>query len=323
MEPKLTEYSEAHRTAVRTAAEASYEACQECGSPLDRRQRYCVSCGARRGDVSNPSSTYFAAASRRRRTGGARPAAAATPPSTSRAAAVGFFALLPIAVAIGVLVGRNGSGSNDEDLLKALRSRNAAVAATGTGGATNALASTASTASQPLPSDWTLAKGFTVKLSLLPIAGTDAAAAGKAKKAAEEKGAKGVGIINPRDFTTTPDQGAKSYVLYSGEFKQKADAEKALAALKKKFPQAEVVAVASTSADGGLGKPVAHTKYGDVHDVKHLAPTPQKVAQDTRTVQDIANDTGKSYVDKQQQLPDVISVGGDPNSAPPPQLPGD
>jgi len=48
-----------------------YESCQECGAPLDRQQRYCVNCAARRSDASNPAARYFAAASRDRRRVGA------------------------------------------------------------------------------------------------------------------------------------------------------------------------------------------------------------------------------------------------------------
>jgi hypothetical protein len=60
---------------------------------------------------------------------------AAKPGPGSRAAAVGFFALLPIAVALGVVVGRSGSGEgNDEALLEALRRQEAAVASTAADG---------------------------------------------------------------------------------------------------------------------------------------------------------------------------------------------
>lgn len=97
-----------------------YEPCEECGAPLDPQQRYCVECAARRGNGSNPSSRYFAAMSKKSR----RPltkSQAKPPGGGSRAAAVGFFALLPIAVALGVVVGRSGSGdSNETALLKAL-----------------------------------------------------------------------------------------------------------------------------------------------------------------------------------------------------------
>jgi hypothetical protein len=109
-----------------------YEPCEECAAPLDPQQRYCVNCAARRGNGANPSSRYFAAMSKRAHRPPPRPAAKAG--SGSRAAAVGFFALLPIAVAIGVVVGRSGSdGGENEALLQALRNQPAAVAGTSAG----------------------------------------------------------------------------------------------------------------------------------------------------------------------------------------------
>lgn len=112
-----------------------YEPCEECGAALDPQQRYCVNCAARRGNGANPSSRYFASMSKRAR----RPVATRAPgkqPPSSRAAAVGFFALLPIAVAIGVVVGRSDSNSGDEGaLLQALREQgsNGAVASAAEG----------------------------------------------------------------------------------------------------------------------------------------------------------------------------------------------
>jgi hypothetical protein len=115
-----------------------YEPCEECGAPLDPQQRYCVNCAARRGNGANPASRYFAAMSKRAHRPPLR--APAKSGSNSRAAAVGFFALLPIAVAIGVVVGRSGNDSGEnEALLEALRNRPAAVAAT-TAGTTAATA---------------------------------------------------------------------------------------------------------------------------------------------------------------------------------------
>ncbi len=106
-----------------------YEPCEECGAPLDPQQRYCVHCAARRGNGANPASRYFAAMSKRARRPVARPPAKAS--GGSRAAAVGFFALLPIAVAIGVVVGKAGSGEDNGALVQALREQNAAVAGSG------------------------------------------------------------------------------------------------------------------------------------------------------------------------------------------------
>lgn len=111
---------------------AGYEPCAECGAAMDPQQRYCVNCAARRGNGANPSSRYFATMSARARKPLVGPKKEKAAPA-SRAAAVGFFALLPIAVALGVIVGRgSGSDGNSEALLEALRAQQgAAVASTG------------------------------------------------------------------------------------------------------------------------------------------------------------------------------------------------
>jgi hypothetical protein len=117
-----------------------FEPCEECGAPMDPQQRYCVNCAARRGNGANPASRYFAAMSRKARRQPVR--AGRKRASGSRAAAVSFFALLPIAVAIGVVVGRAGAGSDESAILEALRKQGTASAsaglATGGGGAAQA-----------------------------------------------------------------------------------------------------------------------------------------------------------------------------------------
>jgi hypothetical protein len=200
------------------ASVGQYEPCEECGSPLDPQQRYCVNCAARRGNGANPSSRYFAAMSKRAHRPPPRPPAKAG--SGSRAAAVGFFALLPIAVAIGVVVGRSGNDSGEnEALLEALRNRPAVAG-------TTADATTASTG-------------------------------GKPRKAKE----------------------------------------------------------ASKSTKGG-GKVVAKTSNGEVHQVLGYKPPEKKVEEDTRLVEENPEQVGSNYIKAQQNIPDVVVVGGDPGSAP-------
>jgi hypothetical protein len=110
----------------------NYEPCEECGAPLDPQQRYCVNCAARRGNGANPASRYFAAMSKKARRPLSRPPQKAGP--GSRAAAVAFFALLPVAVALGVVVGRGDGGAEDnEALLRALRNSEARTASVATG----------------------------------------------------------------------------------------------------------------------------------------------------------------------------------------------
>jgi hypothetical protein len=199
---------------------SQYEPCEECGAPLDPQQRYCVSCGARRGNGANPASRYFAETSKRAHRPPPRPAVKKA--SGSRAAAVGFFALLPIAVAIGVVVGRSGNdGNENEALLEALRNQPATVASGATAG-------TASTG-----------------------------AAAKAKKAKEAK----------------------------------------------------------KSTKGG-GKVVAKTSNGEVHQVTGYKPPQKKVEEDTRLVEENPEQVGDDYIKAQQNIPDVVVVGGDPGSAP-------
>ena len=279
-------------------AKAEYAHCEECGAPLDEKQRYCVSCGARRRDASAPASRYFATAARRSRRGSGRPAG----PSGARAAAVLFFVVLPIAVAIGVLVGKgNGGGNNnDQQLAEALKSLQAS------GGGGTALASTAT--ATPITSDFTLDQGYTVELKTLPVDGTDQAAVDAAKKAATDQGAADVGIINISEFAVTPAPPANTYVLFSGEFKSKAEATNALGKLKGKFKDAQVVSVKRSAGD--QGQLVDKTQYGDVHKVEGFTPDAQKVASDTALVQQQAEKVGKNYVDSQKDLPDVIVVGG-------------
>lgn len=199
----------------------TYEPCEECGAPLDPQQRYCVNCAARRGNGANPASRYFAAMSKKARRPLTRPPAKAGP--GSRAAAVGFFALLPIAVALGVVVGRSDSGGGEsEALLRALRNQEAAIASNSAG------------------------------------ATTTAAANPKAKK------------------------GGK----------------------------------ASKAAEKGGGKVVAKTKNGTVHQVTGYVPSQKKTEEDTKLVEENPEQTGENYIKAQQNLPDVIVVGGDPGSAP-------
>jgi len=200
-----------------TGADRRYEPCEECGASLDPQQRYCVHCAARRGNGANPSSRYFALMSKR-----ARRPLTRTPAkdgSGSRAAAVGFFALLPIAVALGVMVGRSGDGSNDEALLQALREQDAAVASTG---------SAASVASAKT-------------------------------KAGGKRGVQG---------------------------------------------------------KGKGGKVVAQTDNGAVHQIAGFEATKEKTEEDTRLVESNVKQAGKTYIEAQQNLPDVIVVGGDADSAP-------
>jgi hypothetical protein len=140
---------------------------------------------------------------------------------------VGFFALLPIAVGLGVVVGRSDSGGGDEAaLLRALKQSEAQAA---TAAANNATAQPAASANQPK------AKGK-----------------GEAKKSKAEK---------------------------------------------------------KLESEGG--KVVAETKNGTVHQVTGYKPSKEKEAEDTKLVEENPEQVGENYIKAQQNLPDVVVVGGE------------
>jgi hypothetical protein len=284
----------------------TYEPCDECGSPTDEQQRYCVSCGANLRRPGDPVGRYFASSAAARRV--ERTVPVTTRPARrrteSRWIAVAF-ALLPVAAGIGVAVGR-GNSEADANLLAALKAQKAPVVNVTGGGAAGGLATTGASA---IVSDFALEQGFVVQLSTLPAADADADAVDSAKDAAKEKGAKDVGVINPADFILSPDSSG-DLVIYSGEFKTRDDATKALAKLKKDFPKASVVKVSPSatsatkvsdpSTDGG---PTA----ADVPGYK-AKPTAAEEEQGAEIVEQIKSDTGKSYVESQRNLPEEIVI---------------
>jgi hypothetical protein len=106
------------------AATSTWEVCDQCQSPLEPRQRYCVVCGSRRLHGDDPAARYLAEATRRARTG----APAATAPAPRRGASLGTIALalIPLAAALGVLAGRSQAPS-DELIVNALKAQRAPV----------------------------------------------------------------------------------------------------------------------------------------------------------------------------------------------------
>jgi hypothetical protein len=290
-----------------------YLLCEQCQAPVERDQRYCVRCGARQSHARNPATSYFASAARNRRT--------AAPQQRSEGFLRGpafalFLVLLPLGVAIGVLVGRSGSSNNNDKLISALQKQQPVVASSQGSSGASAPTAAGGASSSNLSSDFALQRGFTVKLSTLPIQGTDQSAVARAEQEARAKGASQVGLINPKDFKITPAQGASSYIIFSGQFKTRAEAVTALAKLKPRFPSAEVIAVAPVAV--AAAPVVAHTAYGTVHKIAGSRPTPQQIQQDKQVVQKINHTVGKSYVQAQRGLPDTIVVtgGGSSGSTP-------
>lgn len=292
------------------------QTCTNCDSPLDALQRYCLNCGTRSTYVSNPAVEFVG----EKITASKRGAARLIPKSEALGGGIGgtgvtkqavpwLIGATMLALILGIFIGsRNG---NDQ-LAAAIANQKPPVVNVSGGGGGGPSAATAA----PLTSDFTLDKGYTIQLKTIPST-SDQAAADAAKTAATTAGATDVGLINQTDYTIDPAPAATTdYVIFSGQFKKKADADKAFKKLKAKFPGAKVVGV---SAAAGASGPVNDT----TDDLSKFKPSAKKKAEDKAKVKDLNKQTGKDYVDAQDKLDDVTTIPTDPNApADPNALPG-
>lgn len=116
------------------AGQPGWETCDHCQAPLDERQRYCVTCGARRPQADDPAARYFVTAARQARSGEQAPASQPSSGLQGNTKTALLLALLPVVAAIGIFVGRGGDDGN-ELLLEALKAQKAPVVNVGAGGA--------------------------------------------------------------------------------------------------------------------------------------------------------------------------------------------
>jgi hypothetical protein len=290
-----------------------YDACDQCAAPLDVNQRYCVVCGTRRKHVDDPAARFLSRATSLNRV--SRSPARGGRRRRGRSFGVGTVVVLvaiPLAVAVGVLVGRAGN-STDSKLLAALKAQPPTVVNVGGGGASSAASganqggsSTSVSAALPaLSGSFALGHGYTVELQAIPR--PTAASVKAAERQARSKGATAIGLITQADFQITPRPLAGDAVIYSGQYTTRSAAGGALAKLKRRFPTAQVVAVAP-SGSVAPGKVLAQTVYGSAHQATGFKPTASQLA----TGRQVANQTAKAingnYVGSQKGLPDQVSI---------------
>jgi len=287
------------------ASAVAGEQCNQCGAPAENGQRYCVVCGAKRRHVDDPAASYLATRTSRSRAAVSR--RAARPPGSrgSSLALALVIAVIPLAVGLGVLVGRASMGG-DGRLIAALRAEKPEIINTGGGSGST----TAASRTQPvaLSSNFPLAQGYAVELRTLPGSGTDQATVNSAEAAARAKGATGVGLISQQSFSVTPRPPSGAYVIYSGAFTARSAAEKALAKLRKRFPTAIVIRVGSLGAVSGAGQVLSKTSYGSATQIAGLHVTKTQLSSGKQVVQHIQQTEGKSYVNAQRGLPSQISI---------------
>ncbi len=281
------------------------ETCRRCGVALAEDQRYCLECGERRTPISSvllggPPTASDAPASQ----------PPTPPPLPGRARAddanrgnavtvIAGVGVLLLAMGVGVLIGRSGGSKSSGSAAAPQVITVASAPASGAASAPGASAGEASTFS----SDWPTGKsGYTVQLQTLPSSSAKTSEVEAAKTAAGAKGAKGVGALKSEEFSSLA---AGNYVIYSGVYGKRAEAQKALPALKQSFPSAEVVKVANggagssstgASSSSGASSPSSGAGSSEAH------PAAPKVLEEEHKTK------GKSYEEKSKNLPDVVGT---------------
>jgi hypothetical protein len=286
------------------------ESCVACGAPLAEDQRYCLECGERRTPMSSvllggpPSGGVPSQAQ------GAATAPPAAPPGYGAASADGAghgnavtiiagVGVLLLAVGVGVLIGRSSAPKQSAAPAQVIT-----VAASGAGGAGTAGAGTAASSTAPsFTGDWPAGtNGYTVQLQTLPQSSTQVSAVEAAKTSATAKGAKSVGALKSEEFTSLS---GSDYVIYSGVYHTKAEAQKALPGLKKNFPGASVIAVSNSgggsSSSESPSSSSSSTSGSTGANESHPAPPTVLKSESTKK--------GKSYEQESKNLPNVISTG--------------
>jgi hypothetical protein len=189
--------------------------------------------------------------------------------------------VLLLAMGVGVLIGRSSSPKQSAAPTQVI----SVASPTSTAGGSNG------TGEASFAGDWPSgSRGYTVQLQTLPESGTSVSAVEAAKTAAMAKGAKAVGALKSEEFSSLS---AGSYVIYSGVFHKKPEAEKALVGLKKSFPGAKVIEVSDGSATGSSGP---STGAGS----SSTPGTPAKVAPGLKGVK------GKTYEEKSKNVPNEV-----------------
>jgi hypothetical protein len=281
------------------------EPCRGCGAPLAEDQRYCLECGERRAPMS---SVLLGGPPSPSASPQGPPSAPTTPPGApdddaGRNNAVTVIAgvgVLLLAMGVGVLIGRSGGGKQAPS--------SAPQVITVASGATSGTSTGATSEPATFSDDWPSGtSGYTVQLQTLPVTGTQVSAVEAAKSAASAKGATSVGALKSEDFSSlTPG----NYVVYAGVYHKRAEAQKALPGLKKKFASAQVVKVSSGEAAGSSSSPSGSQAGASGAGSSPSNPAPPSVVEKLKsTGKEKGPSSGKSYEEQSKKLPNVVSTG--------------
>ncbi len=281
--------------------------CAQCGAPLALDQRYCLECGTRRTGARSEFLDGLGAPSPPAR---GVPIAPAPEPRSwwGGLSAIAGVGVLLLAMGVGVLIGRSGSGGTVTAPAQTVSVLTPGVS--GGAGAANAgaAASGAVGGEGVFSDDWPAGKnGYTVQLQSLPVAGTQPSEVSAAKAAASAKGAQGVGALRSSDYQGLP---TGLYVIYTGVYSSETQAKQAIGPLKAKFPGATAIHVDGASktvtgaggAGAGTGTAPKAGSGGNGGGSSNTTSTPAATPKGS-------SGTGQGNEQKSLHLPNVVSTG--------------
>jgi hypothetical protein len=145
---------------------------------------------------------------------------------------------------IGVLLGRGTDDSNQTPQVVTVSPETTNPTAAAGGGAPNA-------SEETVGSEWPSGTdGWTVQLASLPKDGTTAADVDSIEQSISDQGVDDLGVLDADLYPSLPPG---SYIVYSGVYDTRADAEAALKKLGSVFGTAQVVEVSGQAAASGAG----------------------------------------------------------------------
>lgn len=276
--------------------------CPNCNAALAADQRYCLNCGQR---LAPPRVEFEHAL-------GLDPAPAVAPEPVKVARTDRFDPLQAViaagavllALGVGIVIGR-GNGSSAPARAQIVTVQGGAAPTSGT---------LAPSAAQPVASvsdDWAAGtSAYTIELGTLDKTGATAATVAAAKSQASGKGASAVGALDGDAHSGTP---TGKYVIYSGQFSSKKEADAALAKLKKNFPTAILLHVTPQGGgnSGNTGN-TGNTGSGGSGNSKSGG----NAGANTSAANSLKGKSGNAYVKQSAKLPSTIGTG---TGAPPPK----
>ncbi len=214
------------------------------------------------------------------------PAGAGSDRRSSALSVIAFVGVLLLAMGVGVLIGRAGNSKSSNSAPQ--------VITVDTPASTSGSGSTET----PFASNWPAGKsGYAVQLQTLAVSGTAVSAVEAAKSSATAKGAKNLGALKSEEFSSLA---SGNYVIYSGDYAKRSEAQKALSSLKKSFPAARVIHVSEGSGSGGRSKGRASSGSSG------RGSTPTK--ESSSSLEKLGKSKGKTYEEESKNLPDEVET---------------